>query len=237
MIVNYINGTWEIIAQRNHALLAAQICANWKTAKQLPRWTEILVAVAEHDDVFNELESGPLVNGNGGPVNFKDNVFNPKASRKLLDMAASKGSFIALLTGRHVDFTHGKEPSAKTFIQKLRKDQAALLKISGATNTEVDRAYELLEFCDAFSLLLCQGEIQPERRSVEISSGPDRTAYSLHAEHDRLVVCPWPFEAHSFEVTLEVRTLSQLIFSSNQQFRKLFKKARPELRTYKISQK
>jgi hypothetical protein len=53
MIVNYIEPGWQIITQRSHGLLAAQICAQWKNNNQPKRWVETLIATAEHDDVYN----------------------------------------------------------------------------------------------------------------------------------------------------------------------------------------
>lgn len=57
MFTRYTEDGWEIILQRNHALLAAQICAHWKTSNQPKQWIETLIACADHDDASNELEN------------------------------------------------------------------------------------------------------------------------------------------------------------------------------------
>ncbi|WP_442591393.1 DUF3891 family protein [Pedobacter sp. AW31-3R] len=69
MIVNYTESGWQIITQRSHGLLAAQICAHWCKDNQPERWVDTLTATAEHDDVYNEFENDDLLNDNGGPVN------------------------------------------------------------------------------------------------------------------------------------------------------------------------
>ena len=50
MIVNYSSEGWEIITQRAHGLLAAQIATNWKFDFPAHRRTDTILAIAEHDD-------------------------------------------------------------------------------------------------------------------------------------------------------------------------------------------
>lgn len=235
MITNYIAEGWEIITQRSHAMLAAQICAHWKISDQPSRWVETLVAVAEHDDVFNEFERGPLVNSIGGPVDFKTTSFDLEASKKLMDMALSKSSYVALLTAKHIEFTHGKEPKAAKFISGLKQQMKIWIKCAAVEEKELADAYELLEFCDAFSLLICQDFIPPEKRSLEISSGPNKKAYSLTGTAEKLIVSPWPFEVGSFMVNYESRILTALTFSSDAAFRKKLLRVPAIQKTVKLS--
>jgi hypothetical protein len=223
MIISYNAQGWQIITQRSHGLLAGQICARWKHDDQPSRWMETLIATAEHDDVFNEFERNPLIDPNGAPINFKETSFNLDAAQCLMDMALTKSRFIALLINRHIRFTHGDDPLAATFIAELKKQEVIWLKEAEVNKKELDEAYELLEFCDAFSLLICQSLIPPEGRRMEISCGPDGTSYSLFQQQDRIIVEPWPFAISKFEVLMETRTMNVLKFSSDEQFRKLLK--------------
>ena len=225
MIVNYTESGWQIVTQRSHGLLAAQICAHWKKKRQPERWVETLIAVAEHDDVYNEWENEDLLNEVGGPVNFKQTDFKLEYGQRLIGMAETKSAYIALLISRHIQFVHGVDPKAKTFINGLKKKEGHWLKAAGIDRQEVDQAYELVEFCDAFSLLICQGLVQPEGRKVEISKGPDGRSYEMHASVDGLIVAPWPFEIDSFVVRWESRTISQLSFTSVAEFREQVTKA------------
>ena len=104
-----------------------------------------------------------------------------------------------------------------------QKGKPIILSTGMAGKKELDEAYELLEFCDAFSLLICQSLIPPEGRRMEISCGPDGTSYSLFQQQDRIIVEPWPFATSKFEVLMETRTIKVLKFSSDEQFRKLLK--------------
>lgn len=226
MIVNYTEEGWQIITQRSHGLLAGQICAQWKKDQQPERWVETLIAAAEHDDVYNELENNDLLNENGGPVNFKMTCFNKDKCERLMQMALTKSTYIAVLISRHIKFVHGKTAEAKEFCKTLGKQEKMWMKAAGISAKEADTAYQILQFCDAFSLLICQGMIQPEHRKMEISTGPDNISYNVSAAvGDRLKVYPWPFETDQFIVRYESRTIEQLSFKNVNEFRKVFTSA------------
>ena len=235
MIVRYTAEGWEVITQRNHGLLAAEICARWKITNQPNRWVETLVACCGHDDAFNELEEGPLVTAQGGPVNFDMNSFDERLSRLLINMALTRSAFSALLTAHHIVFTHGSEPKAKTFIAELQKKKSAWMKSAKTTANEIVAAYQLLEFCDAFSLIICQDILPPESRKMEISNGPDGKPYEVFTQGNILKVAPWPFETKAFEVSYEIRKLTKIQFVNDQDFRENLYRTIPELIIIKLS--
>lgn len=238
MIVNYTENGWEIISQRAHGLLAAEICSYWKKKQQPSRWIETLIATAEHDDVYHELENDDLLTEQGGPRNFKMTVFSLDNAKRSMQRAESKSAYIALLTARHIRFVHGKEPAAqaKAFCSMLKKKEKHWLSVAQSTVAEVDRSYALLQFCDAFSLLICQQLVQPEQRMLEISTGPDGLPYEMQGlAADCITVKPWPFDLDAFELRYEIRTLKQLKFNTIEQFRLAFEDALPITRTLKIN--
>ncbi|HKG05173.1 MAG TPA: DUF3891 family protein, partial [Pedobacter sp.] len=166
MIVNYSSSGWQIVTQRSHGLLAAQICAQWKKDNQPARWVETLIATAEHDDVFNELDNKELIKSQGGPIDFKETSFDQDLSQKLIHMAETKSAYTALLLSRHIQFVHGSDPKSSTFIKQLKEQEADWIKTAACSKAEITSGYALLEFCDAFSLLISQGLIQPEHRKI-----------------------------------------------------------------------
>jgi len=236
MIVNYTQQGWEIILQRSHGLLAAQICGHWRKDRQPKRWVETLIAAAEHDDMSNELNFPDLIHKNGGPKNFKMSDFEPGRCEALIELALGKGRFIGLLISRHIQFLYAKDPAAKLYIKKLIKREITWLQEAQTTLDEISGSYELLEFCDAFSLLICQHLIQPENRKMEISTGPDGKKYDLSlSDHGNLIVTPWPFEANIFEVIYETRHIEQLTFQSSNEFKNILNAAVVEMKTVRIS--
>jgi len=226
MIVNYTENGWQIITQRSHGLLAGQLCGNWNIKEQPDRWIETLIAAAEHDDVYNEFEQSDLLNGKGGPLNYTMTTFSKPDCERLMNMAVTKSAYIAVLTSRHIQFVHGKEPAAKSYCEALKKREKLWMETVGISSVEVDSAYQLLEFCDALSLLICQALIQPSQRKTEVSQGPDGTTYQVYSPKDNhLVLTPWPFEKHSFTVNYESRLLEQLSFKSIKELREALHKA------------
>jgi hypothetical protein len=224
MIVNYTKSGWEIILQRAHGNLAAQIAANWKKEERPERWTETLLAIGEHDDAQTELEQDDLVTENGGPVNFKMKTFELAHCRQMIDFSLSKSRYIALLTSMHINFLHVKEAQANTDARAFLAEQEALRtewrKALNITLEEAEKTYALLEWADAFSLLICQRLYQPEQRSVEIGSGPHPQVHQLmQLDNETLTVKPWPFEEEAFTVQYDSRLLSQLSFADSEAFK------------------
>ena len=224
MIANYTEQGWEIITQRAHGVLAAQIAMHWRIKDRPERWTETLIAIADHDDAQTELQSNDLLTQQGGPVNFRMKKFDPEHCQRLHDFSVSKSRYIALLTSIHMQFLHTREigtnPKVKPFLDEQLKLQAkwrAELKLSVK---EINRIYGFMEWCDAFSLLLAQHEVQPENRQIEVSQGPDKKPYTLiQNAYGSLTVKPWPFEEQSFSLNLETRILSTLQFKNGDQFK------------------
>lgn len=236
MIVNYSEKGWSMTLQRSHGLLAAQICAHWNKDNQPARWVETLIATAEHDDVSDELQDPELHPDTGGPVNFKMKGFETGMCDQLLEKAFSKSRYIGLLIAQHIRFLYQNDPAAKSYCQQLEKNEKKWLREAGLTQAEVSAGYELLEFCDAFSLIICQGIVQPQNRKMEISSGPDGQSYQLSTCADgSLTVTPWPFEKDTFALSYETRTIPQLAFKDAAEFRKQLEAAQVELQEVKVT--
>lgn len=240
MIVNYTEKGWQIITQRAHGILAAQLAAQWKVSERPERWMETLLAIAEHDDAEMELGGENLLTSTGGPLNFDMGEFDLEQCEKRFLLTITKNRYIALLTSLHMEFLYHEEAEtnikANTFLKKqavLRKKWTQELNM---TEKEVLRIYDLLEWCDACSLLLCQNLVQPEKRKLEISTGPDKKIYSLLQTGDqKITTTPWPFEIDKFDVNFEWRLIKQLQFKSSAEFRKEFLKAEVSETTWEIA--
>ena len=230
MIVTYKEEGWHIVTQRAHGIVAARLAMEWRRKDRPERWTETVLAIAEHDDAEVELDGENVLTPTGGPINFDMTTFNLAKCQKLSMLTQTKSRLIALLTSLHMVFLYGKEAvenkEASAFLKEQKRLQEGWVKELGLDKTEYVRLYDLLEWCDACSLLICQEKQQPEKRKMEISVGPDKKMYHLMQVDDTtLTVEPWPFEAKTFTVSFEWRLLKQLQFSSSAQFRKAFGEA------------
>jgi len=227
MIVNYQQTGWEVITQRAHGIVAAQVGMHWKTKERPARWMETLLAIAEHDDAEVELAGENLLTETGGPLNFKMKRFDLDHCEQLSMLTITKSRYIALLTSMHIEFLHQKEEKENIelhkFLDQQRQLQDKWRTELGIDKKEAERIYYLLEWCDAFSLLVCQKQLQPEKRGIEISTGPDRVVYQLfQIGEGALTVEPWPFETNTFTINYESREINKLRFETSAEFRKAF---------------
>jgi hypothetical protein len=168
--------------------------------------------------------------------------FDLQHCEKLSILTITKSRYIALLVSMHMDFLHrGEEKEnaeARKFLEEQRNLQAAWRSSLGIDKKEAERIYYLLEWCDAFSLLLCQHLLQPEKRGIEISTGPDGQSYQLFEVSDGvLTVDPWPYEVNSFTVSFESREINQLKFENSNDFRNAFNKAEVKENIWEIKKK
>lgn len=224
MIVNYTESGWEIITQRAHGLLGAQLAWYWKNKYQPDRWVETVLAIAEHDDTGIEFEAENLLTAAGGPVHFAMRSFDPDHCQKLSLSSQAKSRHIALLSAKHLIFLYREEAKrnsqARAVVQEQRRLLVRLRKELGITKAEADRMYALMQWCDALSLLICQHALQPEQRLTEISKGPDKKSYQLFQLAPAVLsVSPWPFVKNRFKVSVESRYIPQLSFASAKEFR------------------
>ena len=161
MIANYKEEGWQVITQRAHGLLAAQLAAQWRENDRPARWMETVLTIAEHDDAENELDGEELLTPTGGPLHFSMKKFDLAHCRQLSALTITKSRYIALLTSLHMSFVYGEfartDKAAKAFLEEQQQQQETWRKELGMTKEEVLRIYNLVEWCDAFSLLLCKG--------------------------------------------------------------------------------
>ena len=86
-----------------------------------------------------------------------------------------------------------------------------------------------------FHLLLCQQEIQPENRVIEVSQGPDNKQYKLlQNKNGSLGVKPWPFESASFKLNIEYRVIPKLQFKDCDEFKAEFLKAEVKEKVWRM---
>lgn len=242
MIVNYTEKGWQVVTQRQHGILAAQFAAEWKISERPERWVETLLAIAEHDDAEVELDGENLLTSSGGPLNFDMKEFDAAHCEKLSVLSITKNRYIALLISLHMEFLYNKDAETNAKAKSFLKEQGILrqnwMHELNLKEKEVLRIYDLLEWCDACSLLLCQGLVQPKKRKLEISTGPDKKRYFLLQTGDQqLTVTPWPFETGKFVVNFEWRLMNQLQFTSSAEFRKEFLKAEVRETTWEVVRK
>ncbi len=230
MLVTTTENGWKIIYQRAHGLLAAQLALHWKSAYHTPYWLHTLVAIAEHDDGMAESNSAENLTEAGTPKHFQQLEYSVEQYQNVMEIAASKSRWNALMTSMHLTFLYGPKQAEDKKLRAFIKEQEALqkklcreLKISQA---KAKHSYRLVEWCDALSLLLCMEKVQPQQRRMDISTGPDGNLHQLWQDADGyLHVDPWPFAESLFEVSVEYRLVNQVTFQDTNAFSQAMRQA------------
>lgn len=228
MIVTSHQKGWKIINQRSHGLLAAMIAYQYDIDLPNDIIVPTLITIAEHDDGAEETREAKNLTEAGAPRNFTVDDGSKKADidQKLnvMEMASAKCQLNALLTSLHIDFIfsnteEAKDSQLKNFLKDQEKNRKNILKHLNINKEYADRLYRFVEWCDAFSLLICMDKIQPEGRKMEISKSPDDVInQTYYLDENVITVDPWPFKNESFKVFYEYKIIEQLKFKSIEEF-------------------
>jgi Protein of unknown function (DUF3891) len=231
MIVNATKDGWEIIYHRAHALLAAQLGGQWRKEDAPPRLYETIAAISHHDDLEREWQEDNLTAA-GAPKDFTldDASPNYELLRKHLEGALYRGRWVALLNSMHqsrlLEPNRGESAEGDAFLDEQIANQQRWLEELDISKEDAGSAYDLMQWCDRLSLILCQQELPDDERALEISKGADGQRYDIKQAANGLVtVMPWCFENDRFTVNVEVSSLSQLKFDNNTSLTKALKEA------------
>ena len=200
-----------LVTQSDHARLARDIIALW-TGDDLPSrpWREeLLLAVAEHDNGWREVDSAPLPSADTGwPCDFRH---YPEAEKRRIwqlgiDRFADQNPPVALLLLLHairLSQPQQASPAWRTFIDSLQERRLALESLADIDPTALESTCEFLWLADTLSLGVCGiwGQRRLTWRDYEIVVSPGR-----------LRIDPLPF-AGPFKLRVPCRYLPRLRYS------------------------
>lgn len=224
---------WQIIYQRAHALLGAQIIAHWhpdlRPAYARTHWQATLAAIAQHDDAGREWEGENLLTPAGAPKDFRISEANTRQPRLSVQHAQYQGRYLALLQSMHVSTLYADfidQPDFAPLLAEMTDQQQVWRRALGLKKADADACYRLLKWADSCSLILCQRHLPTDGRAIEIETGPDGRSYLIRVlpssdGHDpraaagdtQVTVDPWPFEPPAFTVQIESTQIDGLTFA------------------------
>jgi hypothetical protein len=221
MIVNRTEDGWELIYQQAHALLAAKLVTYWHEDPRPDRWTETLNAIAQHDNGWQEWESGARLMPDGSPRSFLDTPPEDVVlqAERVVTRAWHQSLWVGLLVSQHISHLHesrrGEHGPLDELLDmqvRLRAEWAAAL---GVSDEEVLDGYSLLRWGDTCSLILCRHLLQ--RGQIEaVAVGPDGTEYQARMRGDGSVtIAPWPYILDRFPVSVDSYRVYQEAFADD----------------------
>lgn len=232
MIVNELENTWEIIYQRSHANLAAILVAAWQKKDHVPRWTELIIATAQHDDQEMFWSDTKHLSDEGIPLDFTESELDTRRiqAESVIENAYRQGLWIALLISCHNSFLYepnrGEDKNLDEFLDQQKQNQETWRKTLGYSRKTVDSAYTFVRWADALSLILCRRELPEYGQYVDVAPDKYGNMIQLTQRPDNtLSLTPWILEDDELEVSVEARYLEKHNFSNEIAFQKALSEA------------
>jgi len=240
MIVRLVDVGWEIAHQPAHGLLAFQLAMHWQPAMRPQHWPETLIALTEHDDGQLPYEGRNHLTEAGAPLDFQVLEFSTDQAKTMVEVALQKSRWNALMVSMHATFLYeekrGQSAELDTFLDQQQENQKSWRRQYGVSKAVAQYAYDFVQWCDAFSLILCMNQVPPEGRRLEISVGPDGVHYFVFQRTDgSLCVDPWPYDVPEFTVQLEYNTVSQLMFTDDKALYDALQQAPIQVREWRLA--
>jgi hypothetical protein len=179
MIIRRDRKDFLFITQPDHARLAAEIIAHWRTDgfPDNPRRDSILLAAREHDNGWIEEDEMTHVDAAGEPLDFvatpvpvKHRIW-PRAAARLAEV----DGYAAALVAHHAIALHGQQlsdPLWRGFLAKMERIEADLLAAGSPERAALptgnpERAallhedYRFVQVADQLSLVFCNAWTAP----------------------------------------------------------------------------
>lgn len=242
MIVNAAPEGWEIIFQRAHELLAMQIASYWQQKQRPHRWHELLSAITEHDNQQEAWKGKNHLTASGAPQDFSMKGFSLSQARAVTEVSQYKSRYVSLLISMHTSYLYeplrGSDKATDQFLDDQLALQQRLLQSLHLSKAASEKAYNLLQWADRCSLILCKDQLPANERRLEVFKDTEGQTYFIwQRKDDSLGVDPWPFEEDKFEVWTERRLLSQLQFKNDEELAQALMAAKVEEKEWAFKRK
>lgn len=241
MIVTSLKDGWEVIYQRSHAGLAAMLLAGWAQAERPTRWTELLIATAQHDDQEMFWDDSTHLTELGKPLHFTEGELGTTLTQAqwVINNAYRQGVWIALMISMHNSHLYqglrGENPQIVAFLERQAADQAAWRKLLKQSQKDAQAHYALLQWADSLSLILCCHRLPEFERAIDVAPHPNGEMIRVSQRADStLKLEPWVLEGDRLTVSVEVRRLFQAQFNDEQEFRAALDAAEIEFREWTL---
>lgn len=226
---------WEIVFQRNHALLAAEMIFDWKPESRPQPWFQLLNACTQHDHGWNETVSDALVDKNGHPVDFLHMPMEVTLamSRRNLDNASAQSRWCAILVARHAEYLYQSkdDDQTKAYLAELQAYRQTQQVQIGVSDQHMEEMYDLLCWADTLSLLVCC-DPSDFTRSLDLTA--QGLGYEAKENGSVWNLHPWPYRTPYLQLQYEVHYLEQDSFASDQELRDALSQAPARLHTVEI---
>jgi hypothetical protein len=215
MIVRPADGVLQAITQPDHAALAGRIMSHWTALADHPRRAPILLAVAEHDNGWQEPDAAPLIDPASGrvadfmtaPIAVRQGVW-PRAVARL-----ASDPWAAGLVAQHAAFVYSRfrgDPAWAGFFAEMEASRDAHVRAGSRRLDELFEDYAFVRLGDLISLTFCAGWTDEQ----------DHAGYRVRRDGAHLTVTPDPFDRRTIAFDIQARELPDRRFDSDEDLRR-----------------
>ncbi len=224
MIIRHLESSVQLIAQSQHAKLAAFIINNWSPCF-FPSSTHrgsILNAIEKHDDGWNEIDESVVVDESTGELVDFINVSDEQkryTSLHGIELLASDPYAAALVAQHRLNVYRRNINKAdwKSFFSDVTKKRDEYLQAAGSVSLEeLFHDYNLLRAGDLASLTFCNNWHKTD---------PDGCGYSMRLEGISLIIIPDPYSGRTIDIEVEMREIDYQKFNSAETARQVIASA------------
>lgn len=225
MIVRLTESSQLLITQPDHAALSARIMREWRAGgfPDAPRRSDILLAIAEHDNGWREVDAAPVMDETTGRIH--DFVTAPDAIKRELwprgvDRLAGTPYAAALVAQHAVHVYRHKrgEPEWAPFFTQMEGLRDRFLHIAAPiAMDDLLRDYVFVRIGDLASLTFCNGWTEQQ---------VDDVGYAIRCDGTRLTISPDPFEGRQIAIEVTARELANRPLRSSSDAEAAFAAAR-----------
>lgn len=212
MIVRPIPSGFQLVTQPDHAHLARRIMERCVPLAARPRRDAILLAIAEHDSGWEEVDAAPLVDADSGgvvdfvkaPLDVRQGVW-PRAVARL-----DGEPWAAALVAHHAWFVYERfrtsgDPEWTSFFAEMAAARDERLRALRLPLDELLADYAFLRLGDLISLAFCNLAAEPLRHE----------AWTVRLASSRVVVTPDAFGGAVVPFEIEAREVHGAPFRSD----------------------
>ena len=225
MIIRSDGTTQLLITQPDHAALAGRIMERWvaDAFATAPRRAEILLAIAEHDNGWREVDGAPLVDAaTGGLLDFihaPDTVRQGVWPRGVERLAHAP--YAAALVAQHALEIYARyrtDTAWQPFFASMEAARDRHLQRASPGVEDLRRDYLFVRAGDVISLTFCTG--WSDEQAI-------RSEYVVRPRDNDLVVTPDPFDGRTIPIEIAAVEVPTAPFTSAADALDAFQRGRP----------
>ncbi len=211
MIVRAADGLLHLISQPDHAALARRIMERWAPLHGAERRQSVLLAVEEHDNGWQELDTNPALDPGTGKI--LDFITIPTPAKQAvwprgIARLAPQDPWAAALVAQHalIIYERFREDQEWTdFFEAISATRDTLVSESGRTTAQLVHDYGYVRIGDLLSLVFCNQWQEPQSY--------DRWAFRLDGATVR--VTPDGFDARDVPIAVTAREIRDVPYQSD----------------------